>query len=145
MASPRQNYLPLWTSSLNSRCSEANKLHIISLVLCGYWLCRFLLSVQCRMLAPEDMEKEPERGQEQCHTTTRANQQRQQCGRWTGSIIYRHSNGDQVRKFRQAPGSKNERRCGKGQSTRQAVPPQEQRDGGSQSDQRRSNDEGKSV
>src|SRR5258708_30479280 len=90
------------------------------------WLSRFLLSVQCRMLAPEDMEKEPERGQEQCHTNTRANQQRQECGRWTGSIAYRHSNRDQVRKLRQAPRSKNESRWRKGQNPRQAIAPQQQ-------------------
>src|SRR5260370_12475731 len=124
---------------------QANKLHRISLVLCGCWLCRLLLNVQRRMLAPEDMEKEPERWQEQCHTNTRANQQRQECGRWTGSIAYCHSNRDQVRKLRQAPGSKNEGRDGKGQHTSQAVAPQEQRDGGSQSNQRRSNDEGQSM
>src|SRR5260370_26630378 len=114
---------------------QANKLHRKSLVLCGCWLCRLLLNVQRRMLAPEDMEKEPERGQEQSHTNTRANQQRQECGRWTGSIIYRHSKRDQVRKLRQTPGSKNESRCGKGHSTRQAGAPQEQRDGRSPSKQ----------
>src|SRR5260370_42544694 len=96
------------------------------------------------MLAPEDMEKEPERWQEQCHTNTRANKQRQECGRWTGSIAYCHSNRDQVRKLRQAPGSKNEGRYGKGQNTGQAIAPQEQRGGGSQSDQRSPADEGRS-
>src|SRR5260221_3260167 len=92
---------------------QANKPRINSLVLCRCWLCRFLLNVQCRMLAPEDMEKEPERGQEQCHANTSANQQRQERGRWTGSSVYRHSNRDQVRKLRQAPGSKNQCRYGK--------------------------------
>src|SRR5258708_22441920 len=109
------------------------------------WLSRFLLSVQCRMLAPEDMEKEPERWQEQRHTNNSANQQRQECGRWTGSIAYCHSNRDQVRKLRQAPGSKNEGRYGKRQNTSQAIAPQEQRGGGSQSDQRSRTAEGKSV
>src|SRR6266516_5832711 len=104
---------------------QASTPHIKSLALCGCWLCRFLLNVQCRILALEDMEKQPERGQEQCHTNTRANQQRQEGGRWTGSIIDRHSNRHQVRKLRQAPGSKNERRDGKGQNTSQAIAPQE--------------------
>src|SRR5260370_16495232 len=86
---------------------QANKLHRKSLVLCGCWLCRLLLNVQRRMLAPEDMEKEPERGQEQSHTNTRANQQRQECGRGTGSIIYRHSNPGQPTKFHKPPRTKN--------------------------------------
>src|SRR5436305_15069987 len=97
------------------------------------------------MLALEDMEKQPERGQEQCHANKSTNQQRQLCGRWTGSIAYCHSNRDQVGKLRQAPGSKNEGRCGKGQKTSQAIAPQEQRGGGSHSDQRCSNDKGKRV
>src|SRR5260221_12590076 len=109
---------------------QANKPRINSLVLCRCWLCCFLLNVQCRMLAPEDMEKEPERGQEQSHANTSANQQRQKCGRWTGSIADGHRNRDQVRKLRQAPGSKNEGRYGKGQHTSQAIVPQEQRAGG---------------
>src|SRR5260221_4550781 len=129
-----------------SACTpQANKPRINSLVLCRWWLCCFLVNVQWRMLAPEDMEKEPERGQEQYHANTSANQQRQERGRWTGSSVYRHSNRDQVRKLRQAPGSKNQCRCGKGQNTSQAIAPQEQRGGGSQSDQRCSNGKGKSV
>src|SRR5260370_28556518 len=113
-----------------ARMPQANKPHRKSLVLCGCWICRLLLNAQCRMLALEDMEKEPERGQEQSHANTRANKQRQECGRWTGSIAYCHSNRDQVRKLRQAPGSKNEGRYGKGQNTGQAIAPQEQRGGG---------------
>src|SRR6266566_21813 len=100
---------------------QANTPHRKSLVLCGCWLCRFLLNVQCRMLALEDMEKEPERGQEQSHTNKSANKQRQQCGRWTGCIVNRHSNRDQVGKLRQPPGSKNEGRYGKGQHTNLAA------------------------
>src|SRR5262245_9448589 len=103
---------------------QANTPHRKSLVLRGCWLCHLLLNVQCRMLALEDMEKEPEREQEQRHTNKSANKQRQECGRWTGCIAYCHSNRDQVGKLRQAPGSKNEGRYGKGQKTDQAVAPQ---------------------
>src|SRR5437773_3904463 len=90
----------------------------------GCWLCLFLLNVQCRILAPEDMEKEPERGQEQCHSNKSANKQRQLCGRWTGSIAYCHRNRNQVGKLRQPPGSKNEGCYGEGQHTSQAIAPQ---------------------
>src|SRR5438034_2003473 len=108
---------------------QAYKPHIKSLALCGCWLYRFLLNVQCRMLAFEDMKKQPERGQEQSHTNTSANKQRQQCGRRTGSIAYCHINRDQVRKLRQSRGSKNEGRYGKGQNPSQAIAPQESRGG----------------
>src|SRR5258708_36604851 len=84
---------------------QANKPRINSLVLCRCWLCCFLLNVQCRVLAPEDMEKEPERGQEQCHANTSANQQRQEHGRWTGSSAERHINPHQGRECGQAPRS----------------------------------------
>src|SRR5258708_39073386 len=73
---------------------QANKPRINSLGLCGCWLCRFLLNVQCRMLAPEDMEKEPERAQEECHANPSAIQQRQRRGSWSSSSDYRKSNRD---------------------------------------------------
>src|SRR5207253_9732726 len=104
-----------------------NTPHRKSLTLSGCWLfrfLRFLLTVQCRMLALEDMEKQPECGQEPCHINKSANEQRQLCGRWTGSFAYGHRNRDQVGKLRQPPGSKNEGRDGEGQNTRQAVAPQ---------------------
>src|SRR6266446_3728660 len=83
-----------------------------------------LLNLQCRMLASKDMEKQPQRGQEKCHTNNGANQQCQLCRRGTGGIAYRHINWDQVGKLRQTPGNKNERRYCKAQHTRQAIPPQ---------------------